>query len=77
MSIVFILHSSYGEDPSPALLYDVVCSSSYLTILQCSYSTTVNYCDSEVDYDATVSCCKDIHVAIITCVSVLTGVMYM
>ena len=59
MRIVFLIFlCSY--DRLPAVIDDLSCSyNTYLTIFQCSYSTTVtitNWCTD--DYDVSVSCCK-------------------
>ena len=49
---------SYGTDNNSMILDDVNCPhNSYLTILQCSYSTVIDSgCTNS--YDATVHCCK-------------------
>ena len=48
---------SYGTDYNLTLLDDVNCDhNSYLTILQCSYFTTINS-ECTDSYDATVYCC--------------------
>ena len=49
----------YGTDINPVLLEDVDCSSSsYLVLLQCSYSTLISsYCNDN-DRDVFVVCCK-------------------
>ena len=57
-AVCFLL-SSYGTDTSPFVIGELSCSTDYLTILQCSYSESI-YCLSDF-YDATVTCCKDMH----------------
>ena len=54
---IFFL-SSYGNDGLPAVVDDLSCFySTYLTIFQCSYSTSISSsCTS--DNDVSVSCCK-------------------
>ena len=49
----------YGTDINPVLIEDVDCSSSsYLVLLQCSYSTLISsYCNDN-DHDVYVVCCK-------------------
>ena len=50
---------SYGTDSRNFVLDDVSCStSSYLTILQCSYSSYIDSICTEDYDDVTVSCCK-------------------
>ena len=50
---------SYGTDYSPFVLDEVDCSdSSYLVLLQCSYSTIIDSSCIEDYDDVTVSCCK-------------------
>ena len=50
--------SSYGNDGLPAVIDELSCFySTYLTIFQCSYSTSISSsCTS--DNDVSVSCCK-------------------
>ena len=57
-SCIEFLFGSFGVDYNEMLLDNLDCThSSYLTILQCSYSTHIdNGCTGS--YDATVSCCK-------------------
>ena len=58
-SIVFFFFlCSYGDDRIPAVIDDLSClNSTYLTIFQCSYSTSVSSsCTAE--NDVSVSCCK-------------------
>ena len=50
---------SYGTDTRSTLLDNVDCSSSsYLVLLQCSYSTVISSLCVSNYYDAYVSCCK-------------------
>ena len=51
---------SYDTDNNSVILDDVNCPhNSYLTILQCSYSTIIDSgCINLNIYDATVYCCK-------------------
>ena len=68
--IVFVVNSLYyinfllpnrdafGVDHSPFVLTDVYCQSSYLTILQCSYQSTIgNDCFDDYD-ELTITCCE-------------------
>ena len=49
---------SYGTDYNPMLLDDVNCANNnYLTILQCSFSTSIDSGCTSNSYDATVYCC--------------------
>ena len=53
------LQFSYGIDNSPTLLDDVHCPSpGYLTVLQCSYSTSIDSGCSSNSNDVTVHCCE-------------------
>ena len=51
---------SYGIDYNSMLLDDVNCASNnFLTILQCSFSTSIDSgCTNTNSYDATVYCCE-------------------
>ena len=53
------IFNRYGADPASTLLEDVDCySSSYLVLLQCSYSSQYStYCNINIR-DAFVACCK-------------------
>ena len=61
VSIKYIEFSlySYGTDTKLTLLEDVDCSSSsYLVLLQCSYSTVITSDCNDHDLDVFVVCCK-------------------
>ena len=51
---------SFGSDSYSIILDDVDCSTSnYLVILQCSFSTYIDYnCINGLDDDASVTCCE-------------------
>ena len=51
---------SYGTDNNSMILDDVNCPhNNYLTILQCSFSTSIDSgCNNNNSYDSTVDCCK-------------------
>ena len=55
----FHYSSSYGTDTSATLLDDVDCSSSsYLTLQQCTLTTTISLTCTSNSEDAYVVCCK-------------------
>ena len=59
--------TNYGTDTNQMIMNDVNClNSNYLTLLQCSFSTYIYYsCSISDTYDATVYCCKLLHVCIL------------
>ena len=65
MSGLNLITYSYGTDTSSMKIDDVICSSNYLSIFQCSFSTIIDSgCTNSNSYDATVYCCKYFRLAI-------------
>ena len=60
MNSLFSFLCSYGNDGLPAVIGQLYCLNTSLTVFQCSYSTEfVDPCTSDNDdNDVSVSCCK-------------------
>ena len=51
------IYYRYGTDTSPTVINHVICSSSYLVILQCLFSTIISSSCTD-DNDVSVTCCE-------------------
>ena len=57
----------YGTDTLPTVIDDLSCSqSSYLTIFQCSYSSSIDSGCSNDNSDVAVTCCKSLVILLLS-----------